>query len=122
MNSAEASNSFSPLTLLKWVLERIHISRGMLKIRLSVMELGRFTLRGSPEASRNPVLIILLGNRERNGRKLPGRKSPGSGSVELLPNFILQLPWRRFEAGLPDAITSGKIISGPSRPLWAAWR
>ncbi len=56
MNSAEASNSFSPFTLLKRPLERIHISRGMLKIRMSVMELGRFTLlRSAPEANRNPA-------------------------------------------------------------------
>ena len=46
MKSAEASNSFSPFTLLKRPLERIHISKGMLKMRMSVMELGRFTLRG----------------------------------------------------------------------------
>ena len=55
MKSAEASNSFSPLTLLKRPLDRIHISKGMLKMRISVMELGRFTLRGSsggqPESS-----------------------------------------------------------------------
>src|ERR1700728_3667236 len=83
MNSAEASNSFSPLTLLKWLLERIHISRGMLKIRISVVELGRFTLRESPVASRNLVLIILLGKRERNGSKVTG-----SGSVEPLPSYM----------------------------------
>src|ERR1700676_4569525 len=46
MKSAEASNSLSPLTLLKRLLARIHISKGMLKIRISVMELGRFTLLG----------------------------------------------------------------------------
>ena len=54
MNSAEASNSFSPFTLVKRLLERIQISRGMLKMRISVMELGRFTLlgrsRGQPES------------------------------------------------------------------------
>src|ERR1700683_302587 len=88
MNSAEASNSFSPLTLLKWLLERIHISRGMLKIRISVMELGRFTLRESPVASRNLVLIILLGKRERNGSKVTGKEVTGSGSVEPLPSYM----------------------------------
>src|SRR4029077_6577707 len=46
MNNAEASSSFSPVTLLKRLLDKIHISRGMLKIRISVMELGRFTLLG----------------------------------------------------------------------------
>src|SRR5215831_7621646 len=43
MNSADASNSFAPFALLKRELERIQISRGMLRMRLSVMELGRFT-------------------------------------------------------------------------------
>src|SRR3981081_1098193 len=52
MNKAEASNSFSPLVLVKRALERIHISKGMLKMRISVMELGRFTAWRSPEASR----------------------------------------------------------------------
>ena len=46
MNTAEASNSFSPFTLLKRLLEIIQISRGMLAMRISVMELGRFTLLG----------------------------------------------------------------------------
>ena len=52
MNSAEASNSFSPLTLLKRGLDKIQISNGMLAMRISVMELGRFTLGLFPEAGR----------------------------------------------------------------------
>src|SRR5579863_75155 len=67
MKIAEASNSFSPVTLLKRALERIQISRGMLKIRISVMELGRFTLRGGSGVS--VQTIILHARRERNGRK-----------------------------------------------------
>src|SRR5260370_26071798 len=55
VKSADASNSFSPCTLLNRTLERIHISRGMLKMRISVMELGRFTrvgwFRRPPESS-----------------------------------------------------------------------
>src|SRR5450631_1522920 len=55
MKIAEASNSFSPCRLLNRPLARIHISRGMLKIRISVMELGRFTRLGGsggqPESS-----------------------------------------------------------------------
>jgi hypothetical protein len=47
---AEASHSRSPVVPLKRELKRIHISRGMLKIRISVMELGRFTLRGGSGA------------------------------------------------------------------------
>src|SRR5579864_3422370 len=51
INSAEASSSFSPFTLLKRALDKIQISKGMLKIRISVMELGRFTLRRCPAGS-----------------------------------------------------------------------
>src|ERR1039457_2664687 len=74
MKIAEASNSFSPFTLLKRPLERIHISRGMLKMRMSVMELGRFILRAAPEARQVPVLIILHGKRERNASEALRRK------------------------------------------------
>src|ERR1700722_284054 len=51
MNTAEASNSFSPFWLLKRLLEIIQISRGMLRMRISVMELGRFTLLGGSPGS-----------------------------------------------------------------------
>src|SRR5947207_4683739 len=43
MNRAEASNSFSPLVLENLLVERIQISTGIMQIRISVMELGRFT-------------------------------------------------------------------------------
>src|SRR5260370_1394248 len=43
INIAEASNSLAPCSLLKRLEDRIHISRGMLQMRISVMELGRFT-------------------------------------------------------------------------------
>src|ERR1700757_3456208 len=68
MNSTDASISRSPQTLFKREMERIHISRGMLKIRMSVMELGRFTLR---EVRAPPVAssIILHEQRERNARR-----------------------------------------------------
>ena len=60
MNKAEASNSFSPFWLLNRALERIQISKGMLKMRISVMELGRFTTQsGFRRANRNTCLIIL---------------------------------------------------------------
>ena len=42
INRAEAKSSFCPSKLLKRLVESIQISSGMLKIRLSVMELGRF--------------------------------------------------------------------------------
>src|SRR6266536_2809464 len=66
MNSADASNSFSPFTLVKRELERIQISRGILQMRLSVMELGRFTAKGSG-GEPGSTSIILFGLRERNG-------------------------------------------------------
>src|SRR3954465_2608647 len=47
MNKADAKISFAPCTLLKWELERIQTSKGILQMRLSVMELGRFTLGDS---------------------------------------------------------------------------
>src|SRR5690348_1369053 len=43
MNRIDASSSFSPFTLVKRVVESTQMSRGMLKIRVSVMEFGRFT-------------------------------------------------------------------------------
>src|SRR5205807_8191237 len=70
MNRAEASSSFSPVALEKRLLERIQIRRGMLKMRISVMELGRFTAQsGFRRANRNACLIILQRYRERNVRK-----------------------------------------------------
>src|ERR1700757_1302293 len=68
MKMNEASSSLSPFTPLKRGLNRIHISRGMLKIRVSVMELGRFTIGEAPGAGRLPVLIMLHGEVERNAR------------------------------------------------------
>src|SRR5579872_384387 len=50
MNSAVATISFSPLPLVNRLEERIQISSGMLKMRLSVMELGRFTGRNNRHA------------------------------------------------------------------------
>jgi hypothetical protein len=43
MKSADASNSFSPFCVAKRLLESTQISSGMLKIRVIVMEFGRFT-------------------------------------------------------------------------------
>lgn len=56
MNRIEASSSFSPLTLVKRVVESTQMSRGMLKIRVSVMELGRFTAQRRPDT---PALFRL---------------------------------------------------------------
>src|SRR5439155_26697271 len=46
MNSAAASSSFSPLAVGKRSLESTQMSTGMLRMRTSVMELGRFTCEG----------------------------------------------------------------------------
>ena len=70
MKSAEANNSFSPFTLLKRPLERIHVSKGMLKMRMSVMELGKFTGRGGSTGQSESCSIILHVEGERNGTKL----------------------------------------------------
>jgi hypothetical protein len=66
MNTADASNSFSPFWLLKRLLEIIQISRGMLRMRISVMELGRFTLLGGSRDRPEDELIILHASGERN--------------------------------------------------------
>ncbi len=67
MNIAEASNSFAPCALLKWFEDRIQISKGMLQMRISVMEFGRFTA-AREVSGRAPELklIMLHGARERN--------------------------------------------------------
>src|SRR5882672_3431099 len=52
INNAEARISCSPGMLWKRLLERIQISSGILKMRVSVMELGRFTGR-RPSARRH---------------------------------------------------------------------
>src|ERR1700734_4309837 len=67
MNIAEASNSFVPCALLKWFEDRIQISKGMLQMRISVMEFGRFTA-AREVSGRAPELklIMLHGARERN--------------------------------------------------------
>src|SRR5215472_8346786 len=43
MKRAEASNSFWPFVLLRCVVERIQINRGILRMRTNVMEFGKFT-------------------------------------------------------------------------------
>ena len=67
MNNADASSSFSPVALLKRELERIQISKGMLAMRVNVMELGRFTRTYSSTAQ--VKLIMLPAGRERNARE-----------------------------------------------------
>jgi hypothetical protein len=48
INRIEASSSFSPFELVKRLVERTHMSSGMLHIRVSVMEFGRFTGKAWP--------------------------------------------------------------------------
>src|SRR5438876_10780092 len=51
MNSTTASSSFSPLMAVNRVLDSTQMSTGMLRMRTSVMEFGRFTrLRGPGQA------------------------------------------------------------------------
>ena len=103
MNSTEASSSRSPHTLLNRELERIHISKGMLKIRVNVMELGRFTLR---EVRARPVTssIILQQQGERNARRGSNRRVfqqfPENGRV--LPAVL----WNQYLGYFGAAILS----------------
>lgn len=57
INSAEANSSFSPCALLKRVVDKTQISRGMQRMRTNVMEFGRFT--GASSA-------VCLGNHENS--------------------------------------------------------
>jgi hypothetical protein len=43
MNSAEARSSFSPFALESLLLESTQIKTGIMQMRTSVMEFGRFT-------------------------------------------------------------------------------
>jgi len=68
---AEASNSLAPCSLLKWLEDKIQISRGMLQMRTSVMELGRFTARLGrlPEGYRNSIRLSSTVERNAIGRR-----------------------------------------------------
>src|SRR5437870_1790891 len=58
MKSADASNSFSPCTLLKRLVERSRYNSAILTMRLSVMYLGRFTAGTDPRWRRaNPAKL-----------------------------------------------------------------
>src|SRR5215469_166689 len=83
MKITEANNSLSPEMPLKRGLRRIHISKGMLKMRINVMELGRFTLRGS---GGRPVTNFDYAPRAR-GTQCRIR-DPGTGLVEALTSQI----------------------------------
>src|ERR1700722_2938088 len=106
MKSAEASNSFSPFTLLKRLLARIHISKGMLKMRISVMELGRFTRRGG--FGRQPGSSFDYPPRQQGtqwtnhfGRDVAGTALPEAASI-VVPAETLPA------TSLRDTIISGK--------------
>jgi hypothetical protein len=87
MNTAEASNSFSPFWLLKRLLEIIQISRGMLAMRISVMELGRFTLRNGSRDRPEVQLIILHGSGERNVTDGPRPSARGVAVLKVRLEF-----------------------------------
>src|SRR5215469_4250599 len=61
INRAEASSSFWPFSLLRRVVERTQISRGMLKMRTNVMEFGKFTVTSAVERKlRTRRCLIIL--------------------------------------------------------------
>src|SRR5882724_4886031 len=115
INSADASNSFSPVTLLKRGLARIHISRGMLKIRISVMELGRFTLRGGAGVQMRRLSSTPRGNAMDGSAWLAERRTRSSARVGA-----------RFSTHALGALRPGRGRPGlhaisaraPLHPLW----
>lgn len=80
----------------------------MLKIRVSVMELGRFTIGEAPGAGRLPVSIMLQGKRERNRRKKQMDKENGCGDASFcVPHsrcYCLAVR-ARFAEGSKQALT-----------------
>src|ERR1700728_366603 len=93
MNIAEASSSLAPCSLLKWLEDKIQISRGILQMRINVMELGRFTAaqqlsRRRPE--RDSIILHAAG--ERN-------KGKGSLCTEILKRFCAENPRQLFWCG-----------------------
>src|SRR6185437_17072899 len=65
MNSAEARISFSPFALLSRLVDRTHMSSGIIQMRINVMELGRFTRKTAMGVRPCRYLIIL----HRDSRK-----------------------------------------------------
>src|SRR6266498_2985785 len=63
INRIDASSSFSPFALVKRLVERTQMSNGMLQIRVSVMELGRFTGKGG-RATRHTSKLCSCGLHE----------------------------------------------------------
>ena len=64
MNSAAASSSFSPLTVGNRALESTQMSTGMLRMRTSVMELGRFTCEGPSVPQKGLIRLCASGKGE----------------------------------------------------------
>src|SRR5450631_2722132 len=116
MKIAEASNSFSPCRLLNRPLARIHISRGMLKIRISVMELGRFTRLGGS------------GGQPESSFDYAPRKEGTQWKGDLLQRrSSLRLCRVQQPSGGRDVasnVSTEEITSAPAPllPLWVAWR
>src|SRR5579863_602650 len=79
-NSAAASNSFSPFTLEKRLVDSTQISTGMLRMRMSVMELGKFTVTGGvragmPRFDYPPRELRTQWRVERRGGRFPTRRT-----------------------------------------------
>ena len=109
MNTSEASNSFSPCTLLKRALERIHISKGMLSIRVSVMELGRFTTRQAAGAGNHLDYAPLVSGTQWTEGLIP-RGETGSRTVTGFAQIFRILP-RRDEPGPIGYFAAGASLS-----------
>jgi len=103
MKTADASSSLAPCALLNVLEDKIQISNGILQIRISVMELGRFTAR--PKKLRQTTgdsLIMRQGEGEGNGFgvnvsgfqrcRVSTRNLPGFNAVEGFK--VSKLPWK----------------------------
>src|ERR1039457_4521955 len=121
MNSAEASNSFCPLLLGNRLVERIQISSGMLKMRVSVMEFGRFTAGTgwSGQTEPKPAMARLSSTAQgesnaqmkngfnHKGHEVTRRKSATFVSLVVHPWFIGFCAGRKM-----CSIPLGRFVSG----------
>src|SRR5438876_7526316 len=101
MNSAEASNSFSPLALGNRLLESTQMSTGIMQIRISVMEFGRFTCKDPlRETSRGDTRLSSSGICESNGALGPRNL------------FLLRRFGRCHRAPVSDDLVFDLLVSG----------
>jgi hypothetical protein len=90
MKRADASNSFSPLEVANRLEESTQISTGIMQIRISVMEFGRFTCKAGPNCDRIPLDYAPAGGRKQwKGHHLTDAKRYTHLSQRFYAGYII---------------------------------